>query len=591
MNHKTFLKEVNNTKNRQPIVSVLGHVDHGKTSLLDYIRKSSIVKREAGRITQHIGASEIPLEIIQKLCPKKIHLEFKIPGLLFIDTPGHHSFTNLRARGGALADIAVLVIDINDGIKPQTRESLQILRKTKTPFVIALNKIDTISGWRKTDTDSIVAHLKKQSQHYREIFEEKLYKLIGDLYNLGFPVAPFYEITDFTKNIAIVPVSATEGNGVPELLSIVVGLAQRYLKENISYESGPGQGTVLEVKEEKGLGKTIDVILYKGRLRDKDTIVVGGNPPIVTTIKAIFKANPFSESSKDRLIPVSEVTAAAGIKIAAPNLENVICGAPMFVVPEGKLDEILCQVEAESKPNVKACETGIIVKADTIGSLEAVVGELEKEGVNVKKPEIGDISRKDVIEAATNPEPMDRVILGFNVRLLEDAQEQLKNVDAKVILNNVIYQLLEDFEKYRKEKREEIRKSQTKQYVHPGKILILRDKVFRISKPAIVGVRVLGGRIAVGDTLLREDGRTFGRVKSIRDGNTNLEEATTGQEVAVAIEGVTVGRQFKEDDVLYIDIPGSDAKVIKNFDLKEDEKEILEKVFEIKRKEDKFWGI
>jgi len=577
--------------NRQPIVSVLGHVDHGKTSLLDYIRKSSVVEQEAGRITQHIGASEIPLKVIQKLCHEQITLEFKIPGLLFIDTPGHHSFTTLRARGGALADIAILIIDINDGLKPQTRESLQILKNTKTPFVIALNKIDAISGWQKTGLP-IIKHLRKQPEHYRELFEGKLYKLIGNLYKLDFPAVLYYEITDFTENIAMVPISATQGNGIPELLSLVVGLAQKYLQENILYESGPGRGTVLEVKEEKGLGKTMDVILYKGILTDKDTIVVGGDPPIVTTIKAILRGNPFAESAKDKYISVNEVSAAAGIKIAAPGLEDVISGSPMMVVPEGRLDEVLCEVEAESKPNVTACETGIIVKADTIGSLEAVVGELEKEDINVKKPEIGSISRKDVIEAATNPEPMDRVILGFNVDVLEDAEEQLKTVDAWVITNKVIYQLLEDYEKFREERRNEIKKGQTKQYVHPGKILILKDKIFRVSKPAIVGVRVLGGRVSVGDSFLREDGRNFGKVKSIRDAKTNLDEATTGMEVAVAIEGVTVGRQFREDDVLLVDIPESHACVIKDFNLNADEQEILEQVCEVKRKHEKYsWGM
>jgi len=578
-------------ENRQPIVSILGHVDHGKTSLLDYIRKSSVVEQEAGRITQHIGASEIPLEMIQKLCHEQMKLEFNIPGLLFIDTPGHHSFATLRARGGALADIAILIIDINDGLKPQTRESLQILKSTKTPFVIAINKIDAISGWQKNDLP-IIKHLRKQPQHYTAVYEKRLYKLIGELYDLEFPAALYYEIKDFTQNIAMIPISATKGNGIPELLSLVVGLAQKYLQENILYESGPGRGTVLEIKEEKGLGKTMDVILYKGILTNKDTIVVGGDPPIVTTIKGIFKGNPFAESAKDRYISVTEVTAAAGIKIAAPGLEDVISGSPMMVVPDGELEEVLCEVEAESKPNVKACETGIIVKADTIGSLEAVVGELEKEDVDVKKPEIGNISRKDVIEAATNPEPMHRVILGFNVEILEDAREQLKSVDATVIASDVIYKLLEDYTGFRDERRKEIKKGQTDQYVHPGKVLILKDKVFRISKPAIVGVRVLGGRIALGNSFLREDGRTFGKVKSIRDAKTNLDEAIAGMEVAVAIEGVTVGRQFREEDVLFVDIPESHACVIKDFKLNPDEKEILEQVCEVKRKHDKFsWGM
>jgi translation initiation factor 5B len=160
---------------RQPIVSVLGHVDHGKTSLLDYIRGSTVAAREAGAITQHIGATEVPINAIYNVCGELLKgKKFTLPGLLFIDTPGHHAFTTLRIRGGSLADIAILIVDINEGFKPQTYESLRILKQYKTPFIVVANKIDAISGWQKTDGIA-KNRINNQRVNVKNIFEEKIY--------------------------------------------------------------------------------------------------------------------------------------------------------------------------------------------------------------------------------------------------------------------------------------------------------------------------------------------------------------------------------------------------------------------------------
>ncbi|RLF45540.1 MAG: translation initiation factor IF-2, partial [Thermoplasmata archaeon] len=319
---------------RQPIVSVLGHVDHGKTTLLDYIRGSAVAKREAGAITQHIGATEVPIDVIYELCGKLLSgKKFSVPGLLFIDTPGHHAFTTLRSRGGALADLAVLVVDINDGIMPQTIEAINILKKYKTPFVVAVNKIDTIQGWR-TEKGIIKSRLEKQGETAKKIFEEKFYEIIERLFEHGFSSERYDRIRNFQKNIALIPISAKTGEGIPELLMILIGLAQRFLEKELATERGPAEGTVLEVKEEKGLGTTIDVIIYNGVIRQNDTIVVGGkNKPCVTTIRALLKPKPLDEirDPSERFEMVKEVGAATGVKIAAPGLEEVFAGAPLLV--------------------------------------------------------------------------------------------------------------------------------------------------------------------------------------------------------------------------------------------------------------------
>ena len=579
---------------RQPIVSVLGHVDHGKTTLLDYIRGTAVAAREAGAITQHIGATEIPIDAIINICGDLLKgKKFTLPGLLFIDTPGHHAFTTLRARGGSLADLAILIIDITEGFKPQTFESIRILKQYKTPFVVAANKIDKISGWQKTSYLG-KQRIENQPTRAKTIFEEKIYELIGVLYDEGFKAELYYNITDFRKTLGIIPISSKTGEGIPELLMTVVGLAQRFLEEQLHVEMGPAKGTVLEVKEEVGLGTTIDTIIYAGVLTNKDTIVVGTkDEPIVTTIKALLKPKPLDEirDPRERFDNVEEVHAACGIKISSPNLENVVPGAPLRVVA-GNLEEILEEVRKQTKIEFELDEDGILVKADTIGSLEALIKESRDKGISIRKADIGNVSKRDIIEADATQDPLNKVIFAFNVKILPEAQEELQARKVTVFKEDVIYTIMEKYDEWLVAAKEALERARRVEYVHPGMIRILPEYIFRVSHPAIVGVRVLGGRIKEGVTLMREDGKLVGKIKGIQSQNKPVEEAKQGEEVAISIDGVTVGRQIKGGDILYTDIPAGDAKKLREMNvLTIDEKDVLDKIYEIKRKTDKFWGI
>ena len=576
---------------RQPIVSVLGHVDHGKTTLLDKIRGTSVARREAGAITQHIGATEVPIDAIYRICGKLINKKFKVPGLLFIDTPGHEAFTTLRARGGALADLAVLVIDINEGIMPQTVESINILKRYKTPFVIAANKIDLIYGWKNCKDEPFIFAIQKQKEEVQQAVDEKIYKIVEKLYELGFSADRYDRIADFTQNLAIIPMSAKLGIGIADLLLVLVGLAQRFLEENLKTEEGPGEGTVLEVKEERGLGKTIDVILYSGTMRKGDTIVVGSHDePIITKIKAILKPKPLDEmrDPRDRFLSVDEVHAAAGIKIAAPNLENALAGSPVIVANDN-LEEVVNRVRKETGIHIETQEVGVIIKADALGSLEALAYELKQEGLPIKMADIGDISKRDIVNAQTIGNPLYRVILGFNVRILPDAEKEASKI--KIFTNNVVYKIIEDYKEWMEEKKRELEAEKRMEITFPGKFKILPEYIFRLSKPAIVGVRVLGGRIRVGQRILREDGRVVGRIKSIRSGENNVLEAIMGEEVAIAIDGVTVGRQVKAGETYYVDIPEEHARKLFKMNLSYEDKEVLDEIARIKRKEKPFWGL
>ena len=580
---------------RQPIVSVLGHVDHGKTTLLDTIRGTGVADRECGRITQHIGATEIPLETIKDFCGRLMVPDAIIPGLLFIDTPGHHSFTTLRARGGALADLAVLVVDVMEGLMPQTLESLHIMQRYRTPFVISVNKVDRINGWVTGCGRCLADTLSIQSEDVAGVLNEKLYKIVGQLVAEGFTADRYDRISDFTQTIAMVPTCARTGEGMADLLMILVGLAQRFLTEQLETETeeGLGEGTVLEVKEEKGLGTTLDTILYSGKISYGDTVVVGGKgEPIITKVKALLKPKPLDEirDPQERFLKVDSVTAAAGVKIVAQNLDRVLSGSPIKVA-EGDLEDIITAVQEETEITIPISEQGIIVKADAIGSLEAISAELMKKEIEINRAEVGDVSRRDIVDAATMKDPYNKTILAFNVKTLPDAEEMLRETDVMLLSDNIIYKLLEDYEKCRSDMECSLDERAREEIVHPGKFRVLPDCIFRISKPAVVGVRVLGGRARVGQEVLRDDGRVIGKIQSIQSEKKTITELKTGEEAALALSKVTVGRQLGEDDVLFVNIPEGHARKLRDIPLNADEQDILETVMVIKRRENKFWGM
>ena len=582
------------TYTRQPIVSVLGHVDHGKTSLLDFIRGTTVVSRESGAITQHIGATEVPIDVIYNVCGDLLtSKKFTLPGLLFIDTPGHHAFTTLRSRGGSLADLAVLIVDVNEGFRPQTHESVNILKQYKTPFIIAANKIDKISGWQK-GKGIAKTRIESQRAPTKTLFEEKLYDLIGIIYDKGFESDIYYNVKDFKKALPIIPISAKTGEGIPELLMVLVGLAQRFLEEQLTTESGAGKGTVLEVKEDVGLGTTVDAIIYSGTIRKEDTLIFGTqDDPLITKIKALLKPKPLDEirDPRERFDNINEVHAACGIKISATNLDNVVPGAPLRVT-HGDIDELIREIKEQSKVNIELDKDGIFIKADTIGSLEALVKESRDKGIHIRKAEIGNVSKRDIVEASAYINPLEKIIFSFNVKVLPEAKEELAGTNVTLFDEDVIYTIMENYDVWVEKKKAELERERRQDYIHPGMIKFLPEYVFRVSHPAVIGVRILAGRIKDGMRLMREDGKVIGTIRGIQSENKSIEEAIQGQEVAISIEGVTVGRQIKGDDILYTSIPESDAKKLKEMDvLNIDEKDILNRIIEIKRKGDKFWGM
>lgn len=584
---------------RTPIVCVMGHVDHGKTSLLDRIRGSSVVSSEVGAITQHIGATIVPIEAIRSMSGTMGKMPINIPGLLFIDTPGHHAFTTLRARGGALADMAILVVDISQGFQPQTIEALQILRNCRTPFVIAATKIDRIHGWRINENESFLSSFAKQNERVKTEVENKTYEIVGKLSELDFSADRFDRVSDFQRNLAIVPVSAHTGEGISDLLLIMIGLAQRYMGDELKLSvEGPGAGTVLEVKEERGLGTTLDVILYDGTLAIGDEIAVATQGDVVVTkVRSLLKPRPMKEILvEDRFERVKSVAAASGIKVTAPNLEGVIAGSPFFVIRNNR-DEVEARIKKEmTEIHVNLSDEGITIKADTIGALEALCQELEGKEIGVMRAEVGPVSRLDLIETETVKNPMFRVLLSFNTPILPDAAEMIKNplyTQVKVFDGRVIYQLIDQYVEWRDEQKRLQEKQRFEHVVMPAKIRLLPDCVFRQSNPAVVGVRVLGGKLRSNVDLIKTDGKKVGHLKTMQIRQEAIREADPGLEVAISIEGATVGRQVSVGDDLFVDVPERHIKVLEREmtkTLNSSTQEILAEFTTLKRKGDPFWG-
>jgi len=585
---------------RQPIVAVLGHVDSGKTSILDKIRGTGVQEREAGGITQHIGASFLPDETIKKICgplyEKMSKVETKIPGILVIDTPGHEVFTNLRVRGGSAADIAILVVDINRGFQPQTNESLKILENRKVPFVIALNKTDMLSGWKKTNTPYISQAIKEQNPSIQTMLDEQLYNVVGTLSVLGYQSEAFYRVKDFKQEVAIVPVSARTGVGIPELLAVLVGLTQQYLKKKLEQEEKTSRGIILEVNDDVGLGATANMILIDGYMTKENLVVVAKRDSVITTKpKAILLPKPLDEmrDPRDKFKPVNEVQAAAGIKIASPDLEGVLPGSTVYVAKsEEEASEFKKLIESEMKSVfIDTQSNGVILKCDTIGSLEAVTEMLKRVQVPIAKGDIGSINRRDVIEAKAIKEN-DRhlgVVLAFNVKITPEAQQEADDHHIKIFTDKVIYSLIDNYTAWVDEDKLHEEDAIFSELTPIAKFTFLKGYIFRNNDPAVFGIRVDVGTLRQKVSFMNKNGKRIGIIHQLQEDKKTVDSVKAGAEVACSVQGITIGRQIHEEDIFYTLPPSHEAKqLLKNFAHKLSSEEIatLNDIVAIQRKID-----
>ena len=582
-----------NSKFRQPIVVVLGHIDSGKTSLLDKIRGTAVQSREAGGITQHIGASFFPIETLEQLCGnllQKVGGKIDIPGILVIDTPGHAVFTNLRNRGGSASDISILVIDAMKGLEVQTRESLDILRKRKVPFLIALNKLDTVPGWRSSS--SLTSSLKQLDETTQDNLDGRIYNVVGELSRYGIQSEAFYRLQNPQKQVAIVPVSAKTGEGIPELISLLIGLTQSYLKQKLTV-SNETRGIVLEVTEEPGLGDTANIILTDGVLNKYDEIAVAKKDGVVTTkIKAIFMPKPLDEmrDPRDKFTPVDQVVAASGVKISTSDLDGVLGGSPIIGITDSNIDSVKNEIESEIKSIfVETDSVGIIVKADTLGSLEAIVDTLKENDISISTADTGMVSRKDVVKAQviTETDKYLGSILAFGVKVLDDAKDEANKNGIRIFSQPVLYDLVDEYRDWVTSDKENMQRTELDLIIMPCKFQLIKGMVFRRNGPAVCGVEILVGSLKQKSIIINSTGKEVGVIKQIEDNGENIKQAAKGSEVAVSMNEPVIGRTIREGEILYSLPNDIGVRLLKeryHDSLSDDESNILDEIITLRRK-------
>lgn len=488
---------------RSPICCILGHVDTGKTKLLDKIRQTNVQEGEAGGITQQIGATYFPVEALQQktaVVNKDGSFEFKVPGLLVIDTPGHESFSNLRSRGSSLCNIAILVVDIMHGLEPQTIESMNLLRERKIPFIVALNKIDRLYGWKKIDNNGFLESLAMQNKGVMNEFRDRLEKTKVAFAEQGFNAELFSENKDMRRYVSLVPTSAHTGEGIPDMIKLLVTLTQERMTSSLMYLSEV-EATILEVKVIEGLGTTIDVILSNGVLREGDRIVLCGiNGPIATNIRALLTPAPLKELRlKSQYVHNKEVKAALGVKIAANDLEGAIAGSRLLVVgPEDDEEDVEDDVMADLQKlltSVSKDNRGVSVQASTLGSLEALLKFLKDMKIPVANISIGPVYKRDVMMAGTMLEKAKEyaVMLCFDVKVDKEALQYAEENGIKIFTADIIYHLFDDFTKYRNQIAEQRKEESKLNAVFPCVLNPLQ--VFNKKDPIVVGLDVVEGSL------------------------------------------------------------------------------------------------
>mmetsp|Transcript_14534 Transcript_14534/g.24155 ORF Transcript_14534/g.24155 Transcript_14534/m.24155 type:complete len:907 (-) Transcript_14534:141-2861(-) len=583
---------------RAPISCIMGHVDTGKTSLLDKIRHTNVQEGEAGGITQQIGVTQFAKETLatQTQCLQKANpFEIVIPGLLVIDTPGHESFTNLRSRGSSLCDIAILVIDLMHTLEQQTIESINLLKKNRTPFIVALNKVDRCYGWKSTPNGPIRESLEAQDENCVLEFKDRTTQAITALMEQGLNAKLYWENDDLAHTVSLVPTSAVTGEGVPDLLMMLVTLTQQRLTEQLMYVESL-QCTVLEVKVIEGLGQTVDVVLVNGTLKEGDTIVLstmGG--PVVTTIRALLTPPPSREMRiKSEYVHHQSISGSIGVKIVAPDIGRVIAGTSVLVVaPEDDLADVMEDVQSDISA-LETDERGVIVHASTLGALEALLQFLRREcdpPIPVSHFNIGPIHKKDVMRANIMNDrnmPEFATILAFDTTVDAEAREMAEESNVRIFSAEIIYHLFDQFTNFMNGLRE-LRKQEAQDVVvFPCVLKILPQHIFNKKDPIVLGVEVVEGTLRLNTPIhIPQLQLDVGRITRIENNHKEVTSAKQSTQVSVRIENSSnptlyYGRQFDHSHTLYSKISRPSIDALKEFFAKEMTKDDWKLVVKLK---------
>lgn len=560
---------------RRPIVSVLGHVDHGKTELLDAIRDSNVQNSEPGGITQHVKATNMSIDSVRNLT-SGFSDEVNIPGFVWIDTPGHDAFKTARSKGGQFADIAVLVIDVKNGLQPQTIESIEILKRNQTPFVVALNKIDKLPGWNGSVSES--------TDVFRDRLRNRAYEISGSLHEHGITANLYDKIDDFQKNVAMIPISAKESFGVSELSRVVIGLTQRYLDDNITVSSdGSVEGVILNVTKHKGFGTVADILLYDGRIEEQDKLFISADDTVQDIrIKSILLPD---SDGKDLYTQVDSASAAVFARL------DIV---PSDVLKPGYVIKNEPSFSDDETSDVETDEHGVVVCADTSSSMSALVNHLRDKDYQVGSASVGSVNRYNVTEASTMPTTENKVVIGFNVGVTDGAEELAKDESVRIVNGTVIHGVVEDYEDHHRAVNEE--RKPDHEVIRPGEMEVMDGFVFNRESPAIFGVRVTKGQVHQGCSIVRDVesyDNPCGTINRIEKDGETVEYLEEGEEGSVQVDGASVGKDFRERDRILSKVSESEISEVmsQHEDLLSDtDVELIEEIRDYHQKWNPFWG-
>uniref|UniRef100_A0A453T002 Eukaryotic translation initiation factor 5B n=3 Tax=Aegilops tauschii subsp. strangulata TaxID=200361 RepID=A0A453T002_AEGTS len=589
---------------RAPICCILGHVDAGKTKLLDCIRGTNVQGREAGGITQQIGATYLPAENIRDRTSLKAETAIKVPGLLVIDTPGHESFSKMRSRGLSMCDIAVVVVDITKGLEKQTVESLHLLRCHNVSFIVALNKVDRLYGWKECTNAPIVEALKKQSDDVKSEYKWRLTKVVTEFKENGFNTAPYYENNKKKKVVNIVPTSAESGEGVPDLLLLLVRWLPDIITDKLAYDDTI-ECTVLEVNEHKDLGTTVDVVLINGVLRQGDQVIVCTKQgPVTTIIRDLLTPHPMKElKAKGAYKHHKEVRAAQGVKIVARGLQYAMAGTSLIVVKPGddlrqaeaaamqEIDMAISTTDENEKgtttqevSSIMTCKEGIYVQASSVGTLEAIIAHLKSSSVDIPVYDwnLGPVYKQDVMKASAMLKRKEEyaVILAFDVKVMPEASALAAESGLKIITADTVYRLVNIYTEHIKGLKEAKKMQFAAEAVFPCTLKILPNRIYHSKDPIVCDVEVVEGVVKVGtpicvftpskDKSKNTIVHSLGRISSMQTSNGNQIFSARNGVVAIKISGDSpqeksrsYGRHFDSSNELVSEISRRSIDILK----------------------------
>ena len=551
---------------------------------MDKLRHSNVQLGEAGGITQQIGATFIPIENIQThltKISKKFQVKTRIPGILLIDTPGHASFTNLRSRGSSLCDIAVLILNIDKGIEKQSVESIELLRMRKTPFVVALNQIDRTYNWQSFPWSGFEDSYKRQKDQQKRLFDEKVEQNQMQFIKNNINTELYYKNKNMKEYINLVPTSAITGEGLPDLMGLLVYLTQSYLIKQITFKEEV-KCSILEVKVTESIGTTIDVVLVNGTIHVGDKIVIGGLlGPIKTTVKIILLPRPMKEMRvKSEYDTYEKISGAIGVRFFCPDLENALAGSPLYVYKteeeaEKYCNEISRDFNSIVQKYISKKGKGIMVQASTLGSLEAILTFLGEQKVDVAVVGVGNLNKKDVIKLQIKhaedetAKKEDLVILCFDNKVIPEAQQFADENGIKIFVDDVIYHLFDKFIDFKKQCSLERKKAKEKEAIFPCN---LKTVMFINKKdPLILGVSVIEGILKVGTPIYCvEKNIPIGIVESIERekkpiNNVRSNDGDVAIRVKVADSSLAAGRHFDESSTFISQITRASIDALKNY--------------------------